>query len=678
MSEQLDLQSMLGFLETTIAGMKEEAVKGEHEDSCNEMVFEYLATYPAAYKLFPGLESPLSMDLFGIIEDEEARETAKKFFNEALKITNQKELGEHLANRYRTHREYMDFLSFWNGEPSFDLEEIDEKSRTIFRLFKAYAEKFKDVVGDKGFMAFDLAERMNLIRLAYAAGVIEPQQYASGMRYTGYLIATYFDNWDDYIRSYICGSAYDTFTHHSDESEALNNIIIMTKYVKDSAFYKYGWISDEEKEALVKEFDKDDDGWKMEYKEDSFMVALCDPDKEADTLETAVERLKNSDIIEVLGFEKESTEDGDYYSMGVVVDDEEYDLTIECIERPVPEMFRMLHFFKDLDLEKLGRASAGIAVTMPFNDNKLGSYHAQLKIMDALMPEALCILDEGSEKILSAKWVKLAASSNVPPSPRYLFTVQAVSEQDKSPEVWLHTHGLNRCGIPELEILGSDGKNYNNHYNLIDIMAKRFLDGVTIEEGEPLFLAHITNEVPFIGTIMNYKDAIEQYDNITLGNMEDREEGHNHDTYAILCYPDEASFNERKASPVNVFDDLLSANPVFMISSEETARMRDLAQERISYMKKLFAKGGSTVLAKVGLEVDEEHKEKCSGFEHIYFEVKEIGDDHFKAELTQEPYFIAGLHKGAVMDIDYKNITDWIVMNEGGRITPDDVYIIAE
>ena len=47
---------------------------------------------------------------------------------------------------------------------------------------------------------------------------------------------------------------------------------------------------------------------------------------------------------------------------------------------------------------------------------------------------------------------------------------------DEGGEVWLHTHGLNRCGLYELEILKSDKENYNNHYYLISTLASHLLD----------------------------------------------------------------------------------------------------------------------------------------------------------------------------------------------------------
>ncbi len=684
MEEQLlQIQKMLPTVESTIKRVKKEANEREHQESCGEIIFEYLLTFPATLRKIPGMNGILSEDMLEVLENENQKNEVKRFFADTLHVTNGQELREYIDKRYRTNNEYQDFLAYWSGTPHFAIEELDERGQAIFRLFMQFASNFKDTVGEHGFAAFDLSERMNLIRVAYAAGMIEQGDYISGMRYYGHVAASLFDNWDDYIRSYICGSAYFMFTMNTNDLEGVfNNLVINNKLIENCDFYRYGWLSKEDQDKLRNTFEKEseedeeEESWKLEYNEPSYMVAVVAPEKQVCSLDEVEERVMNSSLIHVVRVQKKQDDDSLYLFMDVVIEEDFYRVMVKQVPVEIPKMFRMLHLFKDLDLQRLEQAKEGIEVTLCFGKDKLKSYHDQLKLLSTIMPDALAFLDAGSEKILSAKWVHLAAKSNVPPAPRYLFTVQAVGGGQEDGEVWLHTHGLNRCNIPELEVLGSDNDFYNDHYNIIELMAKRFLDGVVIEEKEPLFLAHVTNEIPLVATILNYKDALKEYVDLELGTELDREDGHDHDTYAIFCYPNKDCYDQKRVVPINVYDELLSKNPLFMISNEETARMRALAQERVSYMKDLFHVPDNKVLVKVGLLVDEEHREKCSNYEHIYFELQEIHDDYFKAVLTQEPYYIEGLHTGAVMDISYKDITDWIVFTKDGRITPDDVYMI--
>ena len=89
-----------------------------------------------------------------------------------------------------------------------------------------------------------------------------------------------------------------------------------------------------------------------------------------------------------------------------------------------------------------------------------------------------------------------------------------------------------------------------------------------------------------------------------------------------------------------MYDEYLSQNPIYMLTTQETERMRRLAAERLEYMLKMFGRKNIKVLVKVGLETDEAFQEQGNGAEHIWFDLKEKQEDTFLAELTQEPYYI--------------------------------------
>lgn len=128
---------------------------------------------------------------------------------------------------------------------------------------------------------------------------------------------------------------------------------------------------------------------------------------------------------------------------------------------------------------------------------------------------------------------------------------------------------------------------------------------------------------------------------------------------------------------VSVFDEYLRENPIYMLTNQETDRMHKLAAEQLDFMKKMFGREKITILLKVGIEVDEEFKKEGNSFEHIWFELKKLNEDTFKAKLTQEPYYVKDLHEEAVMTFPYSQITDWIIFTLEDKVTPDDVYLFA-
>ena len=157
------------------------------------------------------------------------------------------------------------------------------------------------------------------------------------------------------------------------------------------------------------------------------------------------------------------------------IDDNVYEVDLDPTEVEIPDMVRPAHAFSEEELKQIDEARMGLGISMEFNGSSTQCFYDQIRIINALFPdEILAVMDCPAEKLLSGKWVSFAAKSRIPPSPRYLFTVQAVSNGDD--EIWLHTHGLRRCGLYELEILCSSRDKYEDHYRIIETFAFRMLD----------------------------------------------------------------------------------------------------------------------------------------------------------------------------------------------------------
>ena len=183
----------------------------------------------------------------------------------------------------------------------------------------------------------------------------------------------------------------------------------------------------------------------------SYMFAVPSQPRDIGEPELFLERLRTTGAFQLLS---ERMEEETLY-LEISYEGQSYSAEIYPSDFTLPELYRCQHLFPDVDAEAVQAAQFGLAIEMEFGSDPLVSYHLQLKLIHTLLPDVLAVLDDSSEKILSGRWVILAAQSTVPPAPRYLFTAQAVSGEDDC--VWLHTHGLNRCGRPELEVLNSAG-----------------------------------------------------------------------------------------------------------------------------------------------------------------------------------------------------------------------------
>lgn len=345
------------------------------------------------------------------------------------------------------------------------------------------------------------------------------------------------------------------------------------------------------------------------------------------------------------------------------------------------EMYQwQLQYFTEEEREQILNSKNALIVYMKFEGDAKICYHLQLKLVYAMVPEMVALCDESAERMLNKKWVELAAKSNVLPAPESIYTVQAVYDEN---EVWLHTHGLCRCNLHEIEILDSRKDDYYAHYSLLSNYASRMIDGnYSNEDEEEIQLGFFYDKSPIVATSKKWIDALKYYPNVTIGGLEDRKESHNSKTNIIFLYENEEDYNNNIVSLPTKFTEKFVNNPLFFLSKEETARMSDLARERFSYVERMLKKKQEsnediTIIIKLGLEtIDEEGNLDSTNLEHIWFEAISMEGDSFKAVLTQEPYHIPDLHEGDEGTYSINYVSDWKIYTEKGAITPETVYLL--
>lgn len=358
------------------------------------------------------------------------------------------------------------------------------------------------------------------------------------------------------------------------------------------------------------------------------------------------------------------------------VDDAEYSVGVSPVDVEIPPYVRLAHSFSEDEFKLLDETRAGLSVCMDFEGDNNKCFYDQIRIINAMYPEMLAVLDCPSEKLLSGKWVSLAANSSVLPAPRYLFTVQAVTGDGD--EVWLHTHGLKRCGLYELEILCSDRDHYNNHYKMIESFALHMLESDEPVEPGDAFTAGQASGYELTLTAVDWKEALEYYPDAELGTAEDREDDvHGEDTCVLMIYKNDNAIENKIYTPVHDFNRFLGDNPMFYFSKDETRRMSALAVERTSYLLKAFENKDYEILLKIGLVVDEEYWDNGKPQkEYIWFRLSDVKDDKVICVLTQEPYYVSNIRKGDTGTYPLSDITDWLVYTDERSIGPDDAYLL--
>lgn len=333
-----------------------------------------------------------------------------------------------------------------------------------------------------------------------------------------------------------------------------------------------------------------------------------------------------------------------------------------------------------------------LETSMYFELDPLNSFHLQLKVLNAIVPDASLVIDFMSYRLLSAKWLSMAAKSAVPPSPDYLYSLHCVYDEDGvngNRRYWFHTHGLHRCGSVELEMLNfSQGAEQMN--TLINMTVKKFMSDPA-KEKERFTIGYDGMGINLCW--LRWEEALTDLPKEILGGIGDRDEADN-----VHAEPSGILFAVEDGNMVSpeIYAPTLAENPIYYITNEETNRMSALAKERFStfesifikeykkpekksFLKNLFGskeeeKAGWTFLVKLGLTVDD--PESGSEKEHLWYEVLSIENNQIQGKLLNQPYWISGLNEGDVNIYPLDVLTDWIIYSPDNTYTPDSIYLL--
>lgn len=411
------------------------------------------------------------------------------------------------------------------------------------------------------------------------------------------------------------------------------------------------------------------------YETESYMIII--PQKEMDddlTLNFIPDRIKEIEGVEIMpiGEDEENKP-----TIRIRYNDEVFN--INYLFYPVHlnnTASKIRHQFSDEEFERMQQTQIGICVAMEFGSNYMDSYHLQLKIVDAIMPDALAVIDESAEQLLSGRWVHLAAVSSVPPPSAMMFVVQAVSDEQTG-NVWMHTHGLARCKVPELELLGIDIDNYQAFGGILNSTARVILnENKHVEPYSSIYVGALNEDTPLNVTLVPWTDAISDMPAEALGGKVSRKYNHNSHSAAIYYYPSEQAEERKEVHPLKQLEGQFGDNEIYFFSARESDHMHLRALERIDYMVKAARENPENAIVKLGIRTDDSTDEDPQK-EHIWFEIVAMtGDRTFMAKCLNQPYWVSTLKQGDINTYGVEQITDWVIRIGENTYTPDDAYLL--
>lgn len=657
---------LLNELEQTISVLKQEAEESGTLGGCDEETFALLLSYPSVLRQVPGMKACIGMEPLYRCSGQKEADEVRQYLWSSYQALEAEELFEKARKEWSTEHEFQLYDSYWEKEEGTALGVLSENGEANFDYFQRFAKLFRETVGSCGFRANELSELMNLLRVQYACGMISEEELHERMQKLASRAKESFSSWEEYARSLVCGATYLAFKRSGGNfDEALTRMEAMIKVLTYCDWFAYGWYS-EEAEKVVRS-GKERLAWRENKNPDSITIFEALKEYIDDNPEEGLGALSKMIVLPMADADLDAFEDE--FECKVTVGRNEYAAKIrKCPVGRRPTFFQH-HLFREAEMQAILRATRGLEVSMEMVGDAGEGYQAQLKVIAGLLPNAVAVLDESADKILSGRWVSMAAQAKTVPAPNYFFTIQAVSGEGE--ELWIHTKGLSRFGVPELEIIRSDRAHYVEHSRVLNILSRHLLEGKVLREKEPFPLAGLASGQPLLVALCKRIEAEGIYGTLSEEIRVNREVMMPKGGYAVLCYPTEEDFNEKRCLPLTALDELLSQKPKFWKSEKEAKRIRSLAQERLEFMKTALEGGAVKVLTQAAVTREEVT-------EYLFLELKKKTEQGFAGIVTGEPEKLTTVHKGDTLEITGEQVEDWCILLGNNRITPDDCYMLGQ
>lgn len=361
---------------------------------------------------------------------------------------------------------------------------------------------------------------------------------------------------------------------------------------------------------------------------------------------------------------------------------EEFDMEIDRVEDFDPSGLRVSTYFNDSDIELVQELHSGYAVDMRFGtDDPSRWFHLQMCIADMAVPDMLVAYDLSACQALSGHLVRRIASSAVPPHPDFAYTIWDEADS-RGTDVWLYTRGLQRMGLPDIEIMHSSPRHAVCHRKLIRAVVKYMFwnrhDKASSVPKIDLSVAYMAGGVPLYVRLLPWPEAIKDGSRSagTPGSLRTRLKRMNSDSCVMFAYPDEQAVAEDVYQPLWMMDDFLDDghedDTKFIICEEENTRMHRLAMETFDIVERVARLTPEKVMLRLWLEDDDGELDTLWARLTKYvdrnnFEIRIEDDEHAGEDNGSQLAFI---------DETDERISTWLIEAGEHCVTPESIYLL--
>ncbi len=191
---------------------------GKKLEPLTEDGFFLLLSGVAGCRVVTALSEQMDPERHYKCKDVEERSRTAAWLEENYGIVDWHTLESACREFFNINEEYKQFWAEWHN---MSMQSRKTDPAAVFKLKRCnvYAKNYSAIVGEGGFYGWDCSERMTLLRLAFAADVINEEEFRFDASAIAKKASSLFNNWVEYGMSYLAGFLYHNYVKFNCNEE---------------------------------------------------------------------------------------------------------------------------------------------------------------------------------------------------------------------------------------------------------------------------------------------------------------------------------------------------------------------------------------------------------------------------------------------------------------------------
>lgn len=251
------IQSIASFKEALYSQLVE--IADQDREILDEETFCNVLSGLPSFRRLPGVPDHMGFEGIYHCNTPEDTQELKDYLQNIFGITDEESLVQQKHEFFHLFNEYFDFACEWDGHPNFSTDDLDETGKDAYIQSREFSVLLRDFVGQQGYAAWDIGERIMLIRAACACHIIDDDTAIRLITDEARIANEMFSNFADYAISALCGCVYFMFVSMGrNEDEGLSgfldiNMKIVSKLMEDDIWSLNAWAQKNYKQLAIRD-----------------------------------------------------------------------------------------------------------------------------------------------------------------------------------------------------------------------------------------------------------------------------------------------------------------------------------------------------------------------------------------------------------------------------------------